>query len=240
MSITYLPKNQIKHEVKKRIAPSLSAIDIGCGIRPSTIISTKQHICIEPFSEYVDVIKKLVPYEHIILIQANWEEGLALFPDKSIDTIIFTDVIEHLIKHDGIRLLQESKRVAKKQIVLFTPLGFMPQLNNSNGCDAWGYNGGKYQEHKSGWDESDFDSTWDLFVCKEFHYYDNDGIKFDKPYGAFWAIQNLDNTNVPLISILLYRIKRCKNKLSEIILYIVNVIRFLNKPVSKDKYSGKN
>jgi hypothetical protein len=66
-------------------------------------------------------------------------------------------------------------------------------------------NGAKYQEHKSGWMPNDFDKTWDIYACKDYHAVNNVGIKLEKPFGAFWAIKNFDNkdnfSNLPFDSL---------------------------------------
>ena len=72
MSITYYDNSQLDRIVKKKIKPSLSALDIGCGIRPNQLLKTRQHICIEPFFEYVEKIKELIPFERYIIMQSTW------------------------------------------------------------------------------------------------------------------------------------------------------------------------
>ena len=121
-------------------------------------------------------------------------KALRLFPDKSIDHIIFTDVIEHLEKEEGFQLIQECERIARRQIILFTPLGFLPQKVREDKVDAWGLRGGSFQEHKSGWHISDFDDSWDIYCSEKYHFFDNAGKRFEKPYGAFWAIKNVPGT----------------------------------------------
>lgn len=57
--------------------------------------------------------------------------------------------------------------------------------------DAWGLDWADWQKHKSGWTEKDFDKNWDIFICKEFHFYDAiTNEKFEKPYWAMFAILN--------------------------------------------------
>lgn len=47
------------------------------------------------------------------------------FKDKSFDCAVATEIIEHLIKEDALKMLGEMERVAKK-LVLTTPNGFLP------------------------------------------------------------------------------------------------------------------
>lgn len=166
-------------------------LDIGCGIHPQKYIKPKLHICCEPHAEYIEYVQKHTNHSDrvYVLINSTWDI-IKSFPSNSIDTIIFTDVIEHLKKKDGHELIKHAERVARVQVILFTPLGYFPQ-SHPNGKDAWGLNGGKWQEHKSGWDPKDFNEKWDIYVCDKFHLTDNDGRIFERPFGAFWAILNL-------------------------------------------------
>ena len=103
------------------------------------------------------------------------------------------DVIEHLEKSEALDLLKRLKRteaLARKQIVLFTPLGFLPQ-EDLDGKDAWGLDGGAWQEHKSGWSPEDFDGSWRIYASKVFHTVDCFGRAFETPYGAMWAVKDV-------------------------------------------------
>lgn len=74
-------------------------------------------------------------------------------PDNSVDVISIIDGIEHMPKKDGLELIDEMKRVAKKQILLFTPQGPSDDgyLKNEP-HNAWGIEGADhFQEHQSGW-----------------------------------------------------------------------------------------
>lgn len=74
-------------------------------------------------------------------------------PDNSFDVISIIDGIEHLDKKTGLKLIDEMKRVAKKEILLFTPQGHAEDgyLKNEP-HDAWGISGADhFQLHRSGW-----------------------------------------------------------------------------------------
>ena len=74
----------------------------------------------------------------------------------------------------GDALLQEADRITKKQIVVFTPLGYLS--NHREGNDAWGLNGQEMQEHKSGWLPEDFGEDWEFHICKDYHIIDDINI----------------------------------------------------------------
>lgn len=229
MAVKFYSKSKLNRIIKGKIKRSVSSIDIGCGIKPNNLLKTKQHICVEPFIEYVNLIKDLIPFERYIILNATWEKALILFPDKSIDNIIFSDVIEHLEKNDGIALINECERIAKKQIILFTPLGFMPQVIEEDKMDGWGMKGGSFQEHKSGWNLDDFDERWDIFCAKEYHFHDHEGNKFEKPYGAFWAIKNIPQTEkkITILNLFSYSLnKELRKILTNFTLFAKEIIPF--------------
>lgn len=169
-------------------------LDIGCGIMPQQFVRPSVHICCEPFQEYISHLQDKVRYESdrsYVIVNATWAEAVRIFPPKSVDSVFLVDVIEHLEKEEAVALLKKTEQIARKQVALFTPLGFMPQ-SHPDGKDAWGLGGGVWQEHKSGWQPEDFDASWDIYAAKEFHAADSLGRKLDTPYGALWAIKNLD------------------------------------------------
>lgn len=179
-------------------------LDIGCGIRPQTYIPTRIHICCEPFLQYIKVLQaktleesdpQKLPY---VLIQATWAEAVKLFPEKSVDSVFLIDVIEHLTKEESLYLLLATEKIARKQVVVFTTLGFMQQ-HDDNGKDAWGLDGVVWQEHRSGWQPEDFADGWDVYVCKDFHSVNNLGETLAEPSGAIWAIKNIDQAASNLI-----------------------------------------
>lgn len=174
-------------------------LDIGCGIRPQQLIRPAVHICCEPFAQYADKLLHMtenlgggqLPHDrHYIVVRAGWAEAIKLFPSQSVDTVCLLDVIEHLKKDEGRELLQATEALARRQLVLFTPLGFMPQ-DCSGGKDGWGLDGADWQQHKSGWTPDDFDASWDTYTFKNFHTTDHLGKPLEKPFDAFFAVKKI-------------------------------------------------
>jgi protein-L-isoaspartate O-methyltransferase len=169
-------------------------VDIGCGIVPMNYFRPKLHLMVEPWKEYSDILA----YRHagdksVIIIRAGALETLCQFADNSVDSIFLLDVIEHLEKEAGSQVIIESERVAREQIVIFTPLGFMPQHVESNQPDGWGLSGSTMQEHRSGWEPEDFKASWSFYICESFHGFDYRGERLSKPFGAFFAVHNFDS-----------------------------------------------
>ncbi len=193
MSISWLDKNDILSIVTEKINKVDIVLDIGCGIMPQMYVRPLVHICCEPFAQYVQHLgnktKDALDRQYFV-IKAGWREAVEKIPHRSVDSIFLIDVVEHLEKEEGLRLLKLTEVIARRQIVLFTPLGFMPQ-EHPNGKDAWGLEGGAWQEHKSGWLPEDFDESWNIYVSEDFHNHDNLGRRLKKPFGVFWAVKNI-------------------------------------------------
>lgn len=194
MKITWVDRELLTSVAARAIQNVEVVLDIGCGIVPQNYIKPDVHICCEPCLEYVEHLQRFIattePRDRsYVILSIGWEEAVRAFPFKSVDTVFLLDVIEHLEKDVGKRLLVATENLARKQVVIFTPLGFMPQ-HHDDGKDAWGLNGGNWQEHKSGWTPEDFvGDEWRFFASNDFH---SAASKYDKsmiPYGAFWAIK---------------------------------------------------
>lgn len=190
MSYYKTPK-ELSTAVQDRIVSTETVMDVGCGLSPMTYFKPKLHILVEPWHEYSDILASQNAHNKSVLIIRQWAlEALKSFADNSVDSIFLIDVIEHMEKDVGFEVLKECERVARNQVIIFTPLGFMPQEIHDK--DAWGLSGGSVQEHKSGWLPEDFCGNWEFHICEKFHTHDFANKKLPKSYGAFYAILNLD------------------------------------------------
>lgn len=194
--ITWLSSHELFPTVQKRINSVNSVLDVGCGIRPQYLANTFVHVCVDAHKQYLDVVKannkslSLKDQLRYFYFNITSSKIISKFPRRSVDSVFFLDVIEHLEKKHALELLKAFSEIAKHQIIIFTPLGFVKQ-EHPDGKDAWGLDGGKWQEHRSGWLPEDFDETWDIFACKDFHVTDNIGELHAAPVGAFFAIKTL-------------------------------------------------
>ncbi len=182
-----MSKNFIKTEV---------VLDIGSGIYPFNHLNfvPKLQIIVEPYTEYIDILKSNFSNDSSVLIfKSDALKFTELLTDNSVDTTLLIDVIEHLDKSSGMKLIEELIRVTSEQIIIFTPLGFMAQSVSPDKKDRWGLHGGEYQEHLSGWTSDDFSDEFDFYICTNFHQFSDDGELLSDPTGAFFAIYNKKN-----------------------------------------------
>jgi hypothetical protein len=167
-------------------------LDIGCGIRPFSIFKPKVHLMAEPWDQYVPYLQSRFQAEAgAVPLRLTVPHDLRLLPDKSVDSVFMLDLIEHLEKDDGRAVLAEAERVARRQIAVFTPYGFLEQHYAPGDRDGWGLDNISLQTHRSGWLPEDFGEDWEFLVC--------DGYHGNKEFGAFYAIKTIEReTRIPL------------------------------------------
>lgn len=64
------------------------------------------------------------------------------FKSNSFDCVLASDLIEHLTKKQGVKLITMMEKIARKKVIIFTPNGFLPQGE---------YDNNPWQVHRSGW-----------------------------------------------------------------------------------------
>ena len=98
------------------------------------------------------------------------------FKPKSFDIVLLIDVLEHFKKSDGKKVLAEVEKIAKRQIVIWTPVGWYPQDYE---CvdEPWKVIGNLqteqkniYQQHRSFWHPKDLEKKgYTCTVLKDYH-----------------------------------------------------------------------
>jgi hypothetical protein len=119
-------------------------LDIGCGfnIWMKKLTSHMDHsVGIDSFAPSIDKAK--IEKTHHEFIIDEFENAISNIADKSFDTVVALDLIEHLTKEKGFWLISQMERIAVKKILIFTPNGFSPQTP---------YDNNPYQLHISGWE----------------------------------------------------------------------------------------
>lgn len=193
MTVHWLEREELFPAAIRMLGHPMVVLDVGCGIMPQKYVCPLVHICCEPFGQYVDVLREKVAKEcdrSYVILHATWAEAVRMFPPRSVDAVFLVDVIEHLEKEEAKALLRATVEMAREKVAVFTPLGFLPQ-HHPDGKDAWGLDGGEWQEHRSGWQPEDFGDAWEIYAARSFHDTDSQGRVFVAPYGAFWAIRNV-------------------------------------------------
>jgi SAM-dependent methyltransferase len=118
-------------------------LDVGCGKgEPAKFINRKDKYFAVGFDAFEPYLRKdLVEKIHNAYVQGDVR--FLPFADHVFDSVICLEVLEHLERSGGEQLLQELERVARKQVIVSTPVGKYKQ-----GV----FDGNPHQEHKYIWD----------------------------------------------------------------------------------------
>ena len=137
-------QNHYAKMLEKEVVGNESLLDVGCSSdSPIKYFSKKIKRCVgvDLFQPSIDKSKAKGIHTEYHLI--NVLEMNRHFPERSFDCVIASDLIEHLEKKDGFKLIEAMEKLAKKKVIIFTPNGFLEQRE---------YDGNKYQVHLSGWE----------------------------------------------------------------------------------------
>ncbi len=160
-----------------------SCIDVGPGLRPQRLARSPMHLLVEPHLPYAQELLKRYPEK--IVVNSDGIAFLNQALPKSVDTIFILDVIEHLEKDQGTVLVNLAMKVARRQVIIFTPLGFMPQHYSEIG-DGWGnVEHNELQNHRSGWTPNELPLNTSV-VCHDYH------AGGGKVFGAFYSVIHCD------------------------------------------------
>ena len=125
-----------------------SILDVGCGkSSPLRFIPDSYLVGVEADSKELEQAKKLRTHDEYFMVDVK-KLG-EFFETDQYDACVALDVIEHLTKSDGLRLIQDLERIARNKVVIFTPRGFLQQSSNREG---------DLQEHLSGWEVDEMKS----------------------------------------------------------------------------------
>jgi 2-polyprenyl-3-methyl-5-hydroxy-6-metoxy-1,4-benzoquinol methylase len=141
--------------LKSSLDPFGSTLELGCG-RQSTVLKVLRagaYTGVDGFAPYLTLIETsqgMAKREQGLKVEFIHSDFFQLeLAPKSFDQVVLIDVVEHLAKEDGHRLLELAESLASLRVIVKTPNGFVAQ-------DAMDDN--HYQEHLSGWTVSDFRS----------------------------------------------------------------------------------
>lgn len=129
-----------------------TVLDVGAGLRPAAWFPTQRLICIEPHPPYCAVLR-----DHGYEVRCDTALGaLREWDGPAVDAVYLLDVLEHMTRDDALQVLTCAQWIARRQVLVFTPFGFMFQ-----DTDRWHAGGEQWQRHRSGWVPEHF-SGWDI------------------------------------------------------------------------------
>lgn len=124
-----------------------SILDLGCGegeFGDMFNVENKFQITgVDVFQPYLDICKKNGRYLRLIKSDLNEIN----FRARSFDAVVCFQTIEHLKKKDALKLISKIEKIARKVVLISTPVGH---------CEQDSYDGNKYQRHLSSWNPDEF------------------------------------------------------------------------------------
>lgn len=127
-------------ELRSALNGCQTVLDVGCGNESPLRFLSQQHLVgVDGYSPSLEEARRAGTHDEYVL--GNVLQLEKLFQGRRFDACAGMDIIEHLPKEDGWRMLEAMERLASRRVVIFTPNGFMPQRSRN----------GDLQEHLSGW-----------------------------------------------------------------------------------------
>jgi len=142
--------NWLTSLVQEHIEKEDMVLDLGCGIMGATYdIVCRGIVAVDAWYPYVNMNKNKYP---VMCMELN-RETIEYFLNDSFDVVLALDFVEHLnTKEEGFHMMKHMERIARKKVVIFTPIGFEPMDDG----ELWAKGNPKYQSHKCGFTEDEF------------------------------------------------------------------------------------
>jgi SAM-dependent methyltransferase len=135
----------VRLALRKALLDCRSVLDIGCGASPAMrTIGVPRLVGIDGYEPSVKEAKRLNTHDE--MVHGDVRDLSRYFQPKQFDACVGLDVIEHLVKPDGLKMMQAMERIAAKKVIIFTPSGFLQQRHTAND---------DLQEHLSGWEPAE-------------------------------------------------------------------------------------
>lgn len=131
---------------KRESVDGFKVIALGCGASGAEKSPKFSHLTGVDIYPYFDA-----PVDKFI--QHDVKKIREIIPDKSYDLVFCLDIIEHLTRREGKKLIKDAEAIATKAIVFYTPLRW--DKNCVSDKTFWAY-GNPHNVHKSLWGPEDF------------------------------------------------------------------------------------
>lgn len=135
------------NELGKILGDCRSVLDLGCGvISPISFLDIEYSVGVDCCESTISEAKKRGTHDEFCTYKVQ-DIGNE-FSNKQFDCCVALDIIEHLCKEDGYKLIRDMEEIASKKVVIFTPNGFkLPYLTKNIDID--------FEKHLSSWDTAE-------------------------------------------------------------------------------------
>jgi len=151
-----IPIKSIRFEkgwLQEYVYPTDTVMDFGCGLMALTRhLQCKKIYGFDIWQPYINQLKDEIKDERFVFKQMDIPKEIHTLDDKCIDISLAIDVVEHFEKPEALYVIKHMERIARKRIIIFTPLGFLKQEDGS----GWGKDNPQHQKHRCGFTHSEF------------------------------------------------------------------------------------
>jgi hypothetical protein len=127
-------------ELRRNLEGCETILDVGCGeSSPMRFLAAGRLVGIDGYAPALERAQQRRTHDEYIL--GDVRLAGEILKGRVFDAVVALDLIEHLPKTDGLQMLASMERLARKQVIVFTPNGFVSQRSQN----------GDLQEHLSGW-----------------------------------------------------------------------------------------
>lgn len=132
-------------QIRRALRGCQEVLDVGCGPDSAlALLGFEKLVGIEGYAPSVEAATQKGTHQQLVLGDVRFLEKY--FRPQQFDACVALDLIEHLTKQDGFKLVQSMEKLARKRVVFLTPNGFLPQAHAEKA---------DLQEHLSGWDAAE-------------------------------------------------------------------------------------
>jgi SAM-dependent methyltransferase len=137
----------VKLALRRALLGCDEVLDVGCGISPSLReLGVARSVGAEAYAPSAAEARRRNLHDEIV--ECDVRHLSQNFKPKQFDACIAMDVIEHLTKADGLKLVADMEKLARKRVIFFTPSGFLKQ-GHTDSDDL--------QQHLSGWEPAEME-----------------------------------------------------------------------------------
>ena len=116
--------NYLTTAVNQFLSNDYSVLDLCCGNgNVSDGLFFQKITGVDIYEPYLKEYEKNVRNSNTIIFDlSKIHDEYLTFQNKSFDTVICLDGVEHLLKEDAIKLINRIEDIAVKKVIIFTPL----------------------------------------------------------------------------------------------------------------------
>lgn len=131
--------------LREELSNCESVLDLGCAnSSPLRYFTVSYSVGVDIHKKYLKESKRLKIHSAYICADIRNTQ----FRENSFDVVLALDVLEHLSKKEGCRLIENMERWTKRKVIIFTTNGFVWQEE---------YDDNPFQCHESGWQLSELE-----------------------------------------------------------------------------------